>query len=42
MADDGIIFYTSDLSKQDLIAVYMLDGKVKKYFSSGKLFHRSS
>lgn len=33
MADDGIIFYTSDLNKQDLIAVYMLGGKVRKYFS---------
>lgn len=30
MADDGIIFYTSDLNKQDLIAVYVLDGKVNK------------
>lgn len=34
MADDGIIFYTSDLNKQDLIAVYMLGGKVKNYFHS--------
>lgn len=38
MADDGIIFYTSDLNKQDLIAVYMLGGKVRKYFHSyGKI-----
>lgn len=36
MADDGIIFYTSDLNKQDLIAVYMLGGKVRKYFYSYK------
>lgn len=34
MADDGIIFYTSDLNKQDLIAVYMLGGKVREYFHS--------
>jgi len=38
MADDGIIFYTSDLNKQDLIAVYILGGKVRKYFpSNGKV-----
>jgi len=36
MADDGIIFYASDLNKQDLIAVYILDGKVRKYFPSNR------
>ncbi|EGI60824.1 PREDICTED: laminin subunit alpha [Acromyrmex echinatior] len=35
MADDGIIFYTSDLSKQDLIAVYVLGGKVHYKFDCG-------
>jgi len=29
MADDGIIFYASDFNRQDLIAVYIMDGKVK-------------
>lgn len=29
MADEGIIFYTSDLTNQNLIAVYINEGKVK-------------
>ena len=36
MADEGIIFYTSDLTNQNLIAVYVSDGKVKYEIS-----HRS-
>ncbi|OAD58422.1 Laminin subunit alpha [Eufriesea mexicana] len=35
MADDGIIFYTSDLSNQNLIAVYIKDGKVHYKFDCG-------
>jgi len=29
-ADEGIIFYTSDLNRKALIALYVSEGKVKK------------
>lgn len=32
-ADEGIIFYTSDLVNQNLIAVYISDGKVRRTFN---------
>lgn len=31
-ADNGIIFYASGLNNANLIAVYVLDGKVMKHF----------
>lgn len=33
--DEGIIFYTSDLNKQDLIAVYVLNGTIHYKFDCG-------
>jgi hypothetical protein len=39
-SDNGIIFYASDFNRQDLIAVYIIDGKVKQSFIYlAKLFH---
>ncbi|XP_015602424.1 laminin subunit alpha [Cephus cinctus] len=35
MADDGIIFYSSDFTKQDLIALYIEDGRVNYKFDCG-------
>lgn len=35
MANDGIIFYAADINKQDLITVYMLDGKIHYKFDCG-------
>lgn len=35
LADDGIIFYSGDLNKQDLIAVYVQDGRINYKFDCG-------
>jgi len=34
IAENGIIFYASGLNNANLIAVYVLKGKVTKYFNS--------
>lgn len=39
-AEDGIIFYTSDLNKKALIALYVSEGKVRKPFR-GKAVSRA-
>ncbi|XP_035729977.1 laminin subunit alpha-like isoform X2 [Vespa mandarinia] len=35
MSDNGIVFFASDLSKQDVIALYILDGKIHHKFDCG-------
>ena len=35
LADEGIVFYSSDSTKQDLIAVYIKDGRVNYKFDCG-------